>query len=506
MSRLEPGIATPGDAHPPLIARPSILVVDDEKRIRDVCMQMLTGEGYEVAGAETAEAGMRLIKNMHFDIILLDLMMPGISGLDALVQIRSAHPDTVVIVITGYATLEHSVAVMKQGAFDFIAKPFSPGDLKIVIAKAVEHISTLQDIANEKSRMRVMINRLADGVMTTDNQKRIAQVNPAFLKMVGYSGKRPIGQLFSEIVPIAKMNRMVNQVLAGPEDAFIEVSKEIHLDTKAEEEGLIIGAHCVPFRDRLGRKLGTITVLHDITALKKMDQMKSDFVSLVSHEIRSPMNSVLMQLKVILDGLAGKTTPQQREILGRASEKISGLTNLASELLDLARIESGLITREHEEVQLTALLQEQVDFHQARAREKSIRLTLAPLPPLPVLTANRFNLEEVFSNLISNAISYTPASGRITLKAEVSGDYVCVRVADTGIGIAAEDRERIFDRFYRVKNEKTRYIIGTGLGLPIVKSIVDAHQGQLQVTSQPGKGTTFTVCFPYAAPVKCCRP
>jgi two-component system phosphate regulon sensor histidine kinase PhoR len=176
-----------------LFSKPSVLVIDDEKRIRDVCIKMLTGEGHEVAGAENAEVGIQMIKNRHFDIILLDLMMPGISGLDALAQIRATHPDTVVIVITGYATLEHSVEAMKKGAFDFLSKPFSPADLLIVINKAVEHIRTLKDIATEKSRMRVMINRLADGVMTTDNQKRIAQANPAFLKMIGYHGPRPIG-------------------------------------------------------------------------------------------------------------------------------------------------------------------------------------------------------------------------------------------------------------------------------------------------------------------------
>jgi two-component system phosphate regulon sensor histidine kinase PhoR len=496
VSRSEPVIKTQDEDRPALFSKPSVLVIDDEKRIRDVCISMLTGEGHEVAGAENAEVGIRMIKNKHFDIILLDLMMPGISGLDALVQIRATHPDTVVIVITGYATLEHSVEAMKKGAFDFISKPFSPGDLLMVINKAVEHFRTLQDIATEKSRMRVMINQLADGVMTTDNQKRIAQANPAFLKMIGFHGPRPIGESVDAVVSSRKLNSMIDRVLDAPKDELIEVSEEVCLETGEKSAEIIIGAHCVPFRDRLGRNLGTITVLHDITALKKMDQMKSDFVSMVSHEIRSPMNSVLMQLKVVLDGLAGTTTAKQREILGRASEKINGLNNMATELLDLARIESGLIAREREAVQIDRLLADQVAFHQARSREKSIRLTLGQMPALPVLTANRFNLEEVFSNLISNAISYTPASGRITIEAAIEGDYVCIRVMDTGMGIAMEDRDRIFDRFYRVKNEQTRYIVGTGLGLPIVKSIVDAHHGQIRVDSEPGCGTTFSIFLP----------
>lgn len=299
-------------------------------------------------------------------------------------------------------------------------------------------------------------------------------------------------------MPGKELNSMIDRVLDAPVDELIEVSEEVCLETGEKSAEIILGAHCVPFRDRLGRNLGTITVLHDITALKKMDQMKSDFVSMVSHEIRSPMNSVLMQLKVILDGLAGETTEKQREILGRASERITALTTLASELLDLAKIESGLITREREEIRIAALLEDQVAFHKAAAAAKSIQLCLVDLPALPALMANRLNLEEVFSNLISNAINYTPENGQIKIDAAVEGDYVCVRVADTGMGIAAEDCDRIFDRFYRVKNKQTRYIVGTGLGLPIVKSIIDAHHGQVRVDSEPGRGTTFSIFLPFS--------
>jgi two-component system, OmpR family, phosphate regulon sensor histidine kinase PhoR len=488
----------PHKDRPSLFSKPSVLVVDDEKRIREACIKMLGSEGYEARGAASADAAMQIIEDQHIDIILLDLMMPGMPGLDALAQIRSRHPDSVVIVITGYATVEHSIEAMKNGAFDFISKPFSPSDLRFVITKAVTHISTLQDMASEKSRMRVMINHLTDGVMTCDNQKRIAQVNPAFLKLIGYSGPRAIGRSATAVVDDETISAMINRVLEAPDDEHIEASEELCLDSDIGGNAKTISARCIPFRDRLGRNLGTITVLHDITALKEMDRVKSDFVSMVSHEIRSPMNSVLMQLKVVTDGLAGETTPKQREILSRASEKITALTTLASELLDLAKIESGLIIRESEEVQMAGLLEEQVAFHRPHARKKSIRLELAPLPTLPILMANRFNLEEVFSNLIGNAINYTCADGEITVSAAVEGDYVVVKVADTGIGIPEEDLPRIFDRFYRVKNKKTRHIIGTGLGLPIVKSIVDAHNGLIRVTSKPNYGTLFSVLLPTA--------
>ena len=479
--------------------KPSVLIVDDEDRIRQVCSKMLTNEGFDVAQAENAEVGLGMVAKRHYDIILLDLLMPGMSGLEALGHIRADHPDTVVIVITGYATLDHAVDAMKKGAFDFVSKPFSPQDLRLVVTKAIEHTRTLQDIANEKSRVRTMINHLAGGVMTTDAQKQVALANHAFLNLIDYRGPSPIGRPVDELVSDATLLAMVDKALAMPLDQFAEITEEIIVQpqvTPGPER--IIGVRCVPFRDRLGRNLGTITVLHDITTLKKMDQMKSDFVAMVSHEIRGPLNSVLMQQKVVLDELAGPLTDKQREILQRASEKIQALVSLSSELLDLSKMESGLINMEKETLDLAPILADQALFHLPKAQAKGISLELAPLPDLPPVLANRTNMEEVLSNLITNAINYTPEKGRVIVSAKRDADYVCFKVSDTGFGISPEDQARIFDRFYRVKNEKTRYVIGTGLGLPIVKSIIEAHHGRIEVKSEPDKGSTFAVFIPIA--------
>lgn len=468
-----------------------ILVIDDEKRIRDVTYRMLTKEGFEVGLAETGDIGKAMIDEKHYDIILLDLMMPGISGLDLLPHLKAHHPYTVVIVITGYATLEHSIEAMKKGAFDFISKPFSPQDLRMVIAKAIKFISTLQDIADEKSRMRVLINQLSDGVMATDIQKKIALANPAFLKMLDCFGKEISGQPVSDIIQNKKIASMIDQVLSMPTEKFSILNDELDIGDN------ILSVRCIPFRDRLNRNLGTITVTHDITTLKKMDQLKSDFVSMVAHEIRSPLNSIGMQLQVILDELAGDVTEKQREILDRASEKIKTLGNLSTELLDLAKIESGLITQEKETFNVEIFLQEQVAFFQEAARAKNIRLELDELPEIPPLFANKSNMEEVFSNLISNSINYTPEGGKITIFAAKNKGYLHIMVSDTGLGIPKEDLERIFDRFYRVKNDKTRYITGTGLGLPIVKSIIEAHNGKIKVESELDKGSAFNIYLPY---------
>jgi signal transduction histidine kinase len=194
--------------------------------------------------------------------------------------------------------------------------------------------------------------------------------------------------------------------------------------------------------------------------------------------------------------LAGEVTDKQREILERASGKIQNLTTMVSELLDLARIESGLVINEKESLALGELLLEQVAFHQAGAAAKEISLQLRPLPQLPSIEANRRGMEEVFGNLITNAIKYSPPRSGITLEVAVVDEAIAVTVADTGYGIPEEDLEAIFNRFYRVKDSNTRDVHGTGLGLAIVKSIVKAHHGTIKVTSTIGKGTTFTVLLP----------
>lgn len=477
--------------------KPRVLVVDDEERIQEACRRMLSDEGCEVEVAQNGAMGLEMIKQTHFDIVLLDLMMPGLTGMEVLSDIKSRHPDTVIIVITGYATLEHSIETMKKGAFDFLSKPFSPGELRTVISKAIEFIRNLQDIATEKSRMRVMINTLRDGVLTTDHQKRIALANPAFLRMIGCHKKKVLGSEISEVIHEPTVLAMIDKAIS--QDVFAEITEEIVVPNDKEGEDVIIGVRCIPFRDRLNRNLGTVTVFHDITALKKEDQLKSDFVSMVAHEIKSPLNSVLMQLNVVLDGLAGELTDKQREILVRSSSKITSLTELSSELLDLSKIESGLINQDREALNLNGVIQEHVDLYITRANEKKIALICRqPLDEIFIM-ANRNNMEEVLSNLISNAIRYTPENGKIEVWAEETEECAMLHVADTGFGIPEESLDQIWDKFFRVKNEKTRFINGTGLGLAIVKRIVEAHHGSIQVDSAVDKGTTFTICLPKTA-------
>ena len=477
--------------------QPTVLVIDDEKRIREGCYKILTKENCLVEMAENGEMGLKMIDEKHYDIILTDLMMPGIGGMEVLAKVGEQHPDSVSIVITGFATLEHSIEAMKKGAFDFIPKPFTPDQLRVVVSKAVKMTRTLQDIATEKTRLKTIVNYLAGGVLVTDRNKNIILYNPTLLRMLGYEGNALDDQPLSALTTDEKLTGIIDGILGLNTDEFKVLSAEIGPHERGERPSnqLYLRAQAVPFQNRSGEILGSVTIIDDITHLKELDEMKSAFVSMVSHEIRSPLTTVLSQIKILMDGLAGKLSDKQADILSKMSRKVYGLVELSNELLDLSRIEAGLIVQDKQQVQLMDILESLVEFIQARAKEKDISLSLEKAD-LPLINADIKSMEEVFSNLITNAIIYTPERGEVRVRGEVKGGFVGISISDTGYGIAPDEIPRIFERFYRAKTEKTRNIVGTGLGLPIVKSIVEAHNGTVKVESEEGVGSTFYVRLP----------
>ncbi len=352
--------------------QPTVLVIDDEKRIREGCYKILTKENCLVEMAENGETGLEMLAKKHYDITLTDLMMPGVGGMEVLAKVREQHPDSVSIVITGFASLEHSIEAMKKGAFDFIPKPFTPDQLRVVVSKAVKMTRTLQDIATEKTRLKTIVNYLAGGVLVTDRSKNIILYNPTLLKMLGYGGDALDDQPLHALTTDEKLTGIIDGILELDKGEFKVLSTEIepHESEEVPFKQLYLRAQAVPFQNRSGEILGSVTIIDDITHLKLLDEMKSTFVSMVSHEIRGPLSTVLSQIKILMDGLAGELGPKQADILGKISRKVEGLVELSNELLDLSRIEAGLIVQDKQQVQLIDVLEDLVEFLQARAKEK----------------------------------------------------------------------------------------------------------------------------------------
>jgi signal transduction histidine kinase/FixJ family two-component response regulator len=485
-----------------------ILVVDDEQIMRDGCTRILSKDDWEVVTADSGEAGLEAIKQGDgFDVVLLDLMMPGIGGMEVLEATQQVDPNLLVIVITGYATVESAVEAMKKGAYDFIPKPFTPDQLRIIVNRALEKRSlqremellksererSLRDIATEKSRIATIINCMGDGVVVCDRDSCVVLSNPAAGRMLRVHESSMIGNPLSQCGIDGTLTETIMESLRSIDTPFPTVSQELCVSAPTP---VFLRAHTAPVRNDVGETLGSVTVLQDITSLKELDSMKSDFVAMVSHELRSPVASIHQQLSVMLEGLSGDLTERQLKMMRRAKERASGLLDLIGDLLDLSKIEAGMAVQYKEPLRMEELLGRVRELMLPEAETKGLRLELDVEPPLRLVKGDRNNLEGVFTNLVSNAIKYTPEGGEITIRATGEGENVRVEVSDTGIGIAKGDLPRIFDRFYRVKSEKTRQIVGTGLGLSIVKHIVEAHLGKISVESEEGGGSTFIVVLP----------
>jgi PAS domain S-box-containing protein len=486
-----------------------ILVIDDEQIMRDGCSRILSKDGWAVITAENGKQGLEAIRAdpEKIDLILLDLMMPGMSGMEVLDQVRNIDPSLLVIVITGYATVESAVEAMKKGAYDFIPKPFTPDQLRIVVRRALERKSlqkeaeflrrererSLRDIATEKSKIKTIIQCMGDGVLVCDRDSCVVLSNPAASRMLKVAEGSLLGNLLPQCNLHQELSKIIQETLSTTDKNYTSVSQELSIGESSE---IFLRAHTAPVRNDLGDTLGSVTVLQDISHLKELDKMKSDFIAMVAHELRAPLAAVEQQLTVILNKLAGEVTAKQEQLLSRAKERTKGLLTLIKDLLDISKIEAGMMVQYKEPLSLQEVAQKVVDLMRAEADAKKLDLQLSGPSKLPLIGADRNSMEGIFTNLISNAIKYTPEGGKIEVTLSEEGGFVKAVVSDTGIGIKKEDLPRIFDRFFRVKTAETRQIVGTGLGLSIVKSIVDAHLGSISVESEEGGGTTFTVLLP----------
>ena len=484
-----------------------VLVVDDELDIRDACERILTRIGFQVLKASRGEEGLALLTKEKVDIVLLDLKMPGIDGMEVLEHIRKMDKVILVIVITGYATVETATEAMKLGAYDFISKPFEPDQLRIVVNRAWEKIRfiheaerlekernrTLADLDTEKSRIRTIIESFPSGVVVTDPRGHVVLMNPSFRQLLGLDPDMKAGNRIENYIFDKNLCRLVTEVSQGKHvdyddipDYEFSLSDEKHLMARGQ-----------PVLGERKECLGAVLNIVDITDMKLLDQLKSEFVAKVSHELRSPLSTIHEQLALVIKDMVGEDIAQDQHILSRAREKTKGLISLIGDLLDLSRIEEGIICHEPEPVRLEEILENIIEFLRTSAQKMNQSLTLVlPQDELPELTADPIALESIFGNLITNAINYTQEGGAIIVTVDMAGINVRVRVKDNGFGIADKYLDKIFDRFYRVKDDKTRYITGTGLGLPIVKGLLDPMGGLIDVESEPGKGSVFTVLLP----------
>ena len=484
-----------------------ILVVDDEMGIREACKRALVGEGYAVDLAEDGNMGLQKVKDGPYDLILMDLMMPGIGGLDLIKKANDIDPEIIIVVITGYATIETAVEATKRGAYDYLPKPFTPEALTALVMRGLEKRALrleaqklhhereqrLLELAGEKSRIRTIIGCMADGVLVTNLEHQLVLWNASAVKMLKLAGTDESGHSLERYIKNKSLIESIENILASKEGTISMVSQELQMDDPKS----VLMAALAPVRDEHGDLLGAVTVLRDITKLKEIEKIKSQFVSMVAHELRAPLAAIEGWLDLLLSGEAGGDESLERQWLQRAKERSKSLLAMVSDLLEINKIEAGKVAQKMEPLQVSRVIRKVVDFLKPEADRKHISFRLDLPDPLPAVPADLQDMEKLFTNLVSNAIKYSGDRGSVTIESSVDENYVGFHVRDTGIGIAEEDLPRIFDDFFRVENRETSQISGTGLGLTIAKKIVDSHFGRIEVASQLHRGSTFSVYLPY---------
>ena len=344
-------------------------------------------------------------------------------------------------------------------------------------AIAIENARAYELTNQERLKLETLLTNIQDGIIVADMEGRLLLVNRTTQELFKLQDHNPIGKPIEAVFENSDIIDMF-----GIEKRSKPFRTEIAL-----EDGHVLNAQLTPIPE-----IGYAMVMQDITYLKELDQIKSDFVNTVSHDLRTPLTAILGYVE-LLDRV-GPVNNQQAEFIRRIQISVNNITALINDLLDLGRIEAGFDTRK-EVVPMQVLLRYAVDGLRMRAIEKEQALVLQADESLPPTIGNPVRLRQMLSNLINNAIKYTPTRGKIQVLGHAEGGQIIIQVSDNGPGIPPSDQPYIFDKFYRGSNIDGD-VTGTGLGLAIVKSIVENHEGRIWVDSTLGEGSTFTVVLP----------
>jgi len=480
-----------------------VLIIDDEQVIREGCERSLKDQGYQIAKAENGTDGIELMKQASFDIVLLDLMMPGIDGFEVLAWVKQHRPETQVIVITGFATVSKAVFAMKQGAFDFVGKPFTPDYIRIVTARALEkraleaeterlkHEKTrdLMIIAEEQSRLKTVFSCMIEAVIITNRHGVVVHHNPSAIRVLQIETDPVVGK------PLALSIHDKNAI-----DMVREAVEQGCVVTREFPPGSIsrqyLRAYCSPVLTSDGEILGSVTVFEDVTTQKLIDRQKSEFVAMVAHDLRAPLASIEQMIYAIQATCDMQAGTACERLQGRMTVRIKELMQMIANLLSLSKLESDAVAFNMSVLNGNEILKSVIDILQPQAEKKRIELRWEPCPDDWYFNADYDHIRSAFMNVVGNAIKYTPDGGTVEVAAALVSGLANVRVRDTGVGIGPDDLPHIFDRFFRAGGKANRAVTGSGLGLSVVKKVVEAHNGYVEVDSVLEKGTTFTLSFP----------
>lgn len=364
---------------------------------------------------------------------------------------------------------------------------------------AVRNARLYEDILTERWRLDALLESSGEGVLVLNPELRIERMNAAAAQLTGWTKEQAAGRAHDEVLAWVRVEHgtALGEALAQgwPErgERVLYVEGELR---RRNGSRLMAGVTYAPLKMRSGRLVNIIANLRDVSAYREAEVLKDTFISIVSHELKTPVAIIKGYAETLSRPDVQRDAALVQEMVGGILEESDRLTRLVDDLLDASRLRaSGLPLDEVQDVDLAALAEQVRARFQAQTQRHTIEVAFPP--DFPKVRGAPVRLEQVLDNLVSNALKYSPNGGTIRLCGEYDGRGVLLSVSDEGIGIPPEEQERIFERFYRVAGPQTRAAAGTGLGLYLTRAIVNAHGGRIWVESRPGQGATFYVYLPF---------
>ena len=498
-----------------------ILIVDDTPEDRVVCKRYLLKDRdwhYQFLEAENGRRALQLQAEEKPDCILLDYALPDQSGLQVLAELATGlgHDCCPVVMLTGANEVELAVSALKGGAQDFINKDrLTPLDLQRAVHNAIERVSLRCDLLESEEMFRATFDQAAMGIAHIGPQGNVLRVNRALCELLGYDRDEVIKVTFADCTDpedLAIEEDLREKLLRGEIPSYSMEAR--YLRKNGSTLWVNLNASCVYDRD--GRVKYVVKIIENITARKDIEiererliirerearetaeshnRAKDDFLSVVTHELRSPLHAILGYTRLTKSCANNPSQVRQYcDIIQRSAQTQQGLID---DLLDTARIISGKLRIDVSPCDLRLVLAEALSVVQPAAGAKDITLNPRIGSEPQMVIGDPARLQQVFWNLLQNAIKFTPAKGSVDLTVDVVDDFVHVIIADTGKGIEPEFLPAIFDRFSQNDMSRTRRYGGLGLGLALVKQLIELHGGEIEAESRgEGQGAVFTVSLP----------
>ncbi len=473
-----------------------ILLALNPSPILDLMQRALYAAGYEVATAHDRPGLDKSVQQAIPALMIIGETFADQDGFAVSRELLERFPTLPIIFYADKDTTGFAKSVLKNGLSGYLYPPLQMADIVDEVQKSLSRArrlgdwlrrevrrttSSLEEKANisetERVKLEAIISNIQDGVVVMDKNQHILLINQAVREIftlgeADFTGK-PLGDIIT--------NADLRALLSRSSDSPLKYH-EINFD-----DGRVFNAQYTPIP-----RIGAAVTMQDISYLKELDRLKSDFIHTVSHDLRSPLTAVLGYTELV--ERTGPLNQNQQEFLHRLQGSVQHITSLINDLLDLGRLEAGFDTR-REVIQLEGVLKYTLDMFDSQIKKKLIELSVDLSPNLQPLRANPIRIRQMLDNLVGNAIKYTPNDGKIRVSIAMQEKQIVLRVQDTGPGIKPEEQGRVFEKFYRATNAPDG-VTGSGLGLAIVKSIVDSHQGRVWVESTIGKGSTFVVLLP----------